>query len=87
MGTFGTGAFGVTPSYLNERFPTAVRAGGAGLSYQTGAALASAAPSVIGSLTDGGMTLRNAMALSITVSGLVTAALVWLGPETRGKQL
>ena len=87
MGTFGTGAFGAVPSYLNERFPTAVRAGGAGFAYQSGAALASLAPSVIGSLRDGGMALPAAMALSIAAAGTATIVLVWMGPETRGSRL
>ena len=87
MGTFGTGAFGAVPSYLNERFPTAVRAGGAGFSYQTGAALASLAPSVIGSLRDDGMALPVAMAISIAAAGTATIVLVWMGPETRGSRL
>jgi len=87
MGTFGTGAFGAVPSYLNERFPTAVRAGGAGFSYQAGAAIASAAPSVIGSLRDGGMALPTAMAVSIAASGAAMIALTWMGPETRGWNL
>ena len=87
MGTFGTGAFGAVPSYLNERFPTAVRAGGAGFSYQSGAALASLAPSLIGSLRDDGMALPLAMALSIAASGTATIVLVWMGPETRGSRL
>ena len=87
MGTFGTGAFGAVPSYLNERFPTAVRAGGAGFSYQAGAAIASVAPSVIGSLRDDGMALPTAMAISIAASGAAMIALVWMGPETRGWKL
>lgn len=87
MGIFGTGAFGAVPSYLNERFPTAVRAGGAGFSYQAGAALAAISPSVIGWLRDGGMALADAMALCIAVTGLLVSSLIWLGPETRGREL
>jgi SHS family lactate transporter-like MFS transporter len=87
MGTFGTGAFGAVPSYLNERFPTAVRAGGAGFAYQSGAAVASIAPSVIGSLRDDGMALPVAMAISIAAAGVATIVLVWMGPETRGWRL
>ncbi|HEY7687286.1 MAG TPA: MFS transporter, partial [Dongiaceae bacterium] len=37
MGVFGTGAFGVVPTYLSERFPTAARGLGAGFAYQAGA--------------------------------------------------
>ena len=84
MGTFGTGAFGVVPSYLNERFPTAVRAGGAGFAYQSGAAVASIAPSVIGSLRDDGMALPVAMALSIAAAGVAAIVLVWTGSGDQG---
>ena len=35
MGVFGAGNFGVIPTYLNERFPTAVRAAGAGFACIT----------------------------------------------------
>jgi SHS family lactate transporter-like MFS transporter len=87
MGTFGTGNFGVVPGYLSERFPTAARAVGAGFSYQAGAALASMGPTIIGNLHDRGMALSSAMALCIAVSGLLVLLLVWLGPETRGREL
>jgi SHS family lactate transporter-like MFS transporter len=87
MGLFGTGTFGVAPSYLNERFPTAARAAGAGFAYQAGAALASFGPTLIGSLQDRGMPLATAMASCIAGAGLLVIALAWLGPETRGRSL
>jgi SHS family lactate transporter-like MFS transporter len=87
MGLFGTGAFGVTPSYLSERFPTTARAAGAGLSYQAGAGLASIAPTLIGALRDDGWMLSSAMAACITASSLLVLVLLWLGPETRGREL
>jgi SHS family lactate transporter-like MFS transporter len=87
MGTFGTGSFGVAPGYLNERFPTAARAAGAGFAYQAGAALASFGPTLIGSFQDRGMPLAAAMASCIAGAGLLVIALVWLGPETRGRSL
>jgi hypothetical protein len=64
-----------------------VRAGGAGFAYQSGAAVASIAPSVIGSLRDDGMALPVAMAISIAAAGVATIVLVWMGPETRGRNL
>jgi MFS family permease len=81
----GTGNFGIVPGYLNERFPTAVRAVGAGFAYQVGAALASVAPYFIGALTDRGIALSNAMAVCIAMSGVAVMLLLWLGPETRGR--
>jgi MFS transporter, SHS family, lactate transporter len=87
MGVFGTGAFGVVPTYLSERFPTAARGLGAGFSYQAGAALAAFGPTLIGSLRDNGMALSSGMAVCILVSGILTIILFWIGPETRGWNL
>ena len=86
MGASGGGIWGMAPSYLMERFPTAVRGVGPGLSYHVGAALGSMTPFVLGDLQDGGMTIGGAMALCIAVSGLIVAAMIWMGPETRGRQ-
>ena len=87
MGFFGTGNFGIVPGYLNERFPTGSRAAGAGFAYQAGAALASVAPTLIGTLHDRGMAWAPAMAVCIAASGVLVLVLLWLGPETRGREL
>lgn len=87
MGLFGGSTFGIVPTYLNERFPTAARAAGAGLSYHVGAAASSVMPFIIGALQDRGMTLATAMAGSIAVTGVLSVLLLWLGPETRGRSL
>jgi SHS family lactate transporter-like MFS transporter len=86
MGFFGTGNFGIVPGYLNERFPTASRAAGAGFAYQAGAAVASIAPAFIGTLHDRGMAWAPAMAVCIAASGVLVLVLLWLGPETRGRE-
>jgi len=87
MGLFGAGNFGMVPTYLNERFPTASRAAGAGLAYHVGAATSALMPLVIGALQDGGVSLASAMAYSIAATGTVLVILMWLGPETRGRAL
>jgi SHS family lactate transporter-like MFS transporter len=87
MGIFGVGNFGLVPGYLNERFPTAARAAGAGFSYHVGAAASSLMPFVVGAMQDNGFALRNAMAGCIAVTGALLVLLVWLGPETRGTAL
>ena len=84
MGFFGAGNFGVVPGYLTERFPTIVRAAGAGFAYHVGAGAASFAPTVIGMLQDRGVALPTAMAACIGGSGAILIGLLWLGPETRG---
>jgi SHS family lactate transporter-like MFS transporter len=84
---FSSGNFGVIPTYLSERFPTEVRAAGAGFAYQAGGGVAAATPTIIGWLEDGGMVLASAMALCIAVSGVLVLLLLSLGPETRGREL
>jgi SHS family lactate transporter-like MFS transporter len=85
MGFFGTGNFGIVPGYLTERFPTASRAVGAGFAYQSGAAIASVGPTLIGTMNDRGMALNSAMAICIAIGGALVIFLLWLGPETRGR--
>jgi SHS family lactate transporter-like MFS transporter len=87
MGVFGTGAFGVVPTYLSERFPTSARGVGAGFAYQAGAAMAAIGPTLIGSLRDTGLSLAAGMALCILVSGALSIVMFWVGPETRGWKL
>ena len=86
MGIFGVGMWGVVPTYLSERFPTAVRGVGAGFAYHAGAALGALTPYAVGALQDAGWALPNAMALCIASSLLIVVAMLWLGPETRGHQ-
>ena len=86
MGFFGAGNFGVVPGYLTERFPTIVRAAGAGFAYHFGAGLGSFTPTLVGMLQDGGLALPSAMAVCIAGSGVVLITLIWLGPETRGTE-
>jgi SHS family lactate transporter-like MFS transporter len=84
-GVCGIGTWGMAPSYLTERFPTAARAVGPGFAYHAGAAVGSLTPTLIGALQDRGMSLGSAMGECIAVAGILLAATVWLGPETRGR--
>ncbi len=86
MGLFGVGMWGVVPTYLSERFPTAVRGVGSGFAYHAGAALGALTPYAVGALQDHGWTLPNAMAVCIASSLIIVVAMLWLGPETRGRQ-
>jgi SHS family lactate transporter-like MFS transporter len=85
MGGSGMAVFGIVPSYLTERFPTATRSVGPGFVYHAGAALGSVTPAFIGALQDRGLKLPGAMASCIAVSGVLVAVMIWLGPETRGR--
>ena len=86
MGFFGAGNFGVVPAYLNERFPTVVRAAGAGFAYHVGAGLGSFTPTLVGRLQDLGFSLPLAMSACIAASGTLVMILIWMGPETRGRE-
>ena len=86
MGICGIGIWGMAPSYLTERFPTAVRAVGPGFAYHTGAVLGSLTPALIGILQDRGMSLPVAMAWCMAAAGLLVSGMIWLGPETRGRK-
>jgi SHS family lactate transporter-like MFS transporter len=87
VGFFAAGSWGIVPIYLNERFPTAVRAVGAGFAYHFGAAVGSFTPTIIGAMQDRGIPLSTAMASCIAIAGVLVIATVWMGPETRGRQL
>jgi SHS family lactate transporter-like MFS transporter len=86
MGMGAPGMWGVVPSYLTERFPTAVRAVGSGFAYHAGAGIGSVTPALIGRLQDQGFVLAMAMSSLIAASGLIVILLIWLGPETRGRE-
>jgi MFS transporter, SHS family, lactate transporter len=87
IGFMASGAWGIVPGYLSERFPTDARGVGTGFSYHVGVGIGALGPYLIGALQDGGMDLRTAMLWCITTAGVAVLVLLWLGPETRGKQL
>lgn len=87
MGIGAPGMWGVIPTYLSERFPTAARAAGAGFAYHAGAGLGSFTPTLIGVIKERGIALSTSMSIFIAVSGILAIALIWLGPETRGRKL
>ncbi len=87
MGFFASGAWGIVPGYLSERFPTEARGVGTGFTYHVGVGIGSFAPYLIGALQDGGTDLRTAMLFCILTAGVLVIVLLWLGPETRGREL
>lgn len=87
IGFMASGAWGIVPGYLSERFPTDARGVGTGFSYHVGVGIGALGPYLIGALQDGGMDLRTAMLWCIASAGVAVLVLLWLGPETRGKQL
>jgi SHS family lactate transporter-like MFS transporter len=87
IGLFAAGSLGVMPGYLAERFPTEARAAGAGFAYHVGAGLGAFAPYLVGALQDRGMALPPVMGACIVGAGLLMILFVWLGPETRGREM
>lgn len=87
IGFMASGAWGIVPGYLSERFPTDARGVGTGFSYHVGVGIGALGPYLIGALQDGGMDLRTAMLWCIASAGVAVLVLLWLGPETRGKPL
>lgn len=82
-----SGAWGIVPGYLSERFPTEARAVGTGFAYHVGAGLGAFTPFLIGYLQDGGVALATAMLWCIAGAGMLVLIMLWLGPETRGRAL
>lgn len=87
VGFCASGAWGIVPGYLSERFPTEVRGVGTGFSYHVGVGFGAFAPYLIGVLQDGGTQLQQAMFWCIVGGGVSVITLLWMGPETRGTQL
>jgi len=85
MGFFGMGIWGMAPAYSNEQFPTEVRGVGPGFCYHAAAAIGAMMPYVLGLLQDQGFALVNAMSAAMVLSG-TAAMVIWLGPETRGRE-
>ena len=82
-----SGAWGIVPGYLSERFPTEARAVGTGFAYHVGAGLGAFTPYLIGAMNDAGIALATAMLTCIAVAGVLVLVMLWLGPETRGQRL
>jgi len=87
IGFCASGAWGIVPGYLSERFPTEVRGVGTGFSYHVGVGIGAFAPYLIGALTDAGTALQTAMFWCVIGGGIGVITLLWLGPETRGREL
>ena len=87
IGFMASGAWGIVPGYLSERFPTEARGVGTGFAYHVGVGIGALGPYLIGAMQDGGLDLRSAMLRCIGGAGIAVLILLWLGPETRGKEL
>lgn len=85
IGFFGHGYFSVFGAMLAELFPTSIRASAQGFAYNAGRALSALAPYTIGALADQ-YGIGSALGLT-SAFFLAGAGLIFLLPETRGKEL
>jgi SHS family lactate transporter-like MFS transporter len=85
MGFFGMGVWGMAPAYTVERFPTQVRGVGPGFTYHAGAAIGALMPLLLGAMQDRGFSAVNGMSATMVASAVVAMVVVWIGPETRGR--
>jgi SHS family lactate transporter-like MFS transporter len=89
QGFAGTGGmFGQVPSYLNERFPTEVRATAAAFCYHQGAIFGGlVAPTLTFLAATWGTSLAVPMFLGTALGGASFIIALLFGPETRGKKM
>jgi SHS family lactate transporter-like MFS transporter len=87
QGLFVGAIYGQNPSYLNERFPTEVRATAAGFCYHQGAIWGGLCGPILGAwaLTSGGFAMP--MMITTVVALLIFIGALLMGPETKGKVL
>jgi SHS family lactate transporter-like MFS transporter len=86
----GGGMYGQIPAFLNERYPTEVRATASAFSYHVGAIAGGLVPPVIAYFaTDPGWNLGFAIPMCIAaLFGLVNFIVALaLGPETKGVEM
>lgn len=85
-GTATAAFYGFFPLYLPELFPTAIRATGQGLCYNSGRWIAA-----VGALTSGKLVAHYGgypqMGAVVTLVYLVGMVAIWFAPETKGKPL
>ena len=87
MGFFGMGVWGMAPAYTVERFQTQVRGVGPGFCYHAGAAMGALMPWLLGRMQDRGISAVDGMSATMVASAVLAMVMVWIGPETRGRQL
>jgi SHS family lactate transporter-like MFS transporter len=88
QGFFVGSIYGQNPSYLNERFPTEVRATAAGFCYHQGAIWGGLCGPLLGAwAATQSLGFAVPMLITTTVALLIFALAVILGPETKGKVL
>ena len=86
LGFFQSGIIAGMGATFAELFPTRVRATGQGFSYNTGRAVGSLVPALVGVLA-GGLGLGTAMGLCAACAYMFVLVATAMLPETRGREL
>lgn len=82
---FGTGYFSGFGAITAEIYPTAVRAGAQGFTYNIGRVASAVAPFAVGRLAE---TAGFGPSFAVTAGAFAAAALLWIWiPETRGREV
>ena len=58
---------------------------GPGLTYHAGAAMGALMPWLLGEMQDRGISAVTGMSATMVASAVVAMIVVWIGPETRGR--
>ena len=87
VGGLSAGFYGWLPLYLPELFPTRLRATGSGFTFNIGRLLAAAGTLGAGALLNYFKEDYARMCAVISLVYVIGMALIWLGPETKGKAL
>ena len=85
LGFFGTGFFALFGTMLAELYPTSVRGAGQGFVYNFGRGLSALAPLTVGAVAD-----KSGLDMALVLNAgyfLLGAGLVFLLPETKGREL
>jgi len=85
VGFFGHGYFSVFGAVLAELFPTGIRATAQGFCYNTGRGISALAPMIIGAIAG-----HNGIGVALACTSvfyLIGAMLIYLLPETKGREL
>lgn len=86
LGFFQSGIIAGMGATFAELFPTQIRATGQGFSYNTGRAVGSLVPAIVGVAADG-MGLGKAMGTCAVCSYILVLVAAAMLPETRGREL
>jgi MFS family permease len=84
MTILATGSYAPLLIFLNERFPTAMRSSGTGLSWNIGFALGGVTPALVSLAAPNAEALPIVLAVFVAGVSLVFVAGAWIAPETLG---